>query len=113
MDFDGYDMWSLSGGNRQDLLASIVKVNQLKQQYMTVLPACHGRYSKAPHDGWIVKGVTKKTVNSLKRKTPDVDLRTFSPHYFNDWLADSKQVWNQIRFELRVQCQIKKRRKRL
>ena len=83
----------------------------------TVLPACHGRCSKAPYDGWIMNGVTKKTVNPLKRKTPNVDLRTFSPrpfeHSFDGWLADSRQVCDQLRFELRVKRQIKKRRTRL
>ena len=74
-------------------------------------------YPRAMADGWIMNGVTKKTVNPLKRKTPNVDLRTFSPrpfeHSFDGWLADSTQVWNQLRFELRVKRQIKKRRTRL
>ena len=96
---------------------SVIKFNKLKQQYRTVLPACHGRCSKAPQDGWTMKGVTKKTVKALKRKTPNVDLRTFCPrpieHSFDGWLADSKQVWNQIIFDNRIKRQIKKRRTRL
>ena len=32
---------------------------------------------------------------------------------FDDWLADSKQAWDQRRFEMRTKRQIKRRRKTL
>ena len=38
-----------------------------------------------------------------------------SPSFYSfvDWLNDSKQVWNQLRSEIRANRQITKRRKRL
>ena len=59
-----------------------------------------------------------EVVDRPKRKfTGNIDVRTFSSRpiegCFADWLEDSKQVWNQIRFISRTKNQIKKRRKRL
>ena len=95
---------------------AIEKFNQLKTEWKTVLPACSGKCSNAPKLGWVTSGVTKKGVTaagSLKRK--HVDLRSFVPRpiegSFGDWLADSKLVWDQLRFELRTRRQIKRRRK--
>ena len=54
-----------------------------------------------------------------KRKRASIDLQTFTPRpltgeqSFVDWLNDSKQVWDQLRSEIRANRQITKRRKRL
>ena len=96
---------------------SVEKFNTLKQQWKKVLPACAGKCSNAPNKGWVTTGITKKRYP--KRKRVSIDLRTFTPrpltgeHSFGDWLNDSKQVWNQLRSEIRANRQITKRRKRL
>ena len=95
----------------------------LKLKWKTVLPACAGKCSNAPNKGWITKGQTKQGAKSsagTKRKPANVisiDLNTFRPRpievNFDDWLADSKQAWDQHRFEMRTKRQIKRRRKTL
>ena len=88
-------------------------------EWKTVLPACSGKCSNAPNLGWTTKGVTKKAHKPrMKRKNaPGIDLCTFRPRpiegCFDDWLADSQQAWDQLRFILETRQQIKKRRKRL
>ena len=72
---------------------------------------------------WITKGQTKQGAKSSagKKRKPasipcSIDLSTFRPrpieNNFDDWLADSKLVWSQRRFEIRTKRQIKRRRKR-
>ena len=86
---------------------------------LSVLPACSGKCSNAPNLGWIMKGVTKKARKPrLKRKYAEtIDLCTFRSRpievCFADWLADSKQAWDQLRLILRTKKQIRKHRKRL
>ena len=98
---------------------AIQKFNTLKRKWKTVLPVCSGKCSNAPNLGWVTKGATKKALmHRPKRKfTGNIDVRTFRSRpiegCFADWLEDSKQVWNQIRFISRTKNQIKKRRKRL
>ena len=94
------------------------KFNTLKQEWKTVLPTCSGKCSNAPNLGWITTGKTKKGLKHRpKRMLDNVDPCTFRSRPiedgFADWLADSKQVWDQLRFHVATKNQIKKRRKRL
>ena len=71
-----------------------------------------GKCSNAPNLGWITTGKTKKGLKHRpKRMLDNVDPRTFRSHPIEDdfanWLADSKQVWDQIRFHLATKNQIK------
>ena len=103
----------------------VQKFNSLKTRWKTVLPSCSGKCSHAPNKGWITKGETKKGGRPQpKRKRNNIDVLTFVPHSlgvsecvnrktFKSWLADSKRVWDQLRFDIATKRQIKKRRKNL
>ena len=95
--------------------SAINKFNRLKQEFKIVLPACTGKCSNAPNHGWTTSG-PKKNVVGQKRKR-NIDVLTFRPRplgglkSFPGWLSDSKLLWNELRLNLRVKRQIKKRRK--
>ena len=100
---------------------AVDKFNDLKLQWKTVLPACHGECSNAPNEGWTTKGETKKCVRPPKRNQVrlKLDLINFRPppigvteNSFQSWLAHSKPAWDELMHTLRMQRQKKKRRKR-
>jgi len=100
---------------------AVDKFNELKPQWKTVLPACVGKCSNAPNEGWITKGATKKCARLAKRKQVrlNIDLINFRPppvgvtdNSFQSWLAHSKPAWDELRHALRMQRQKQKRRKR-
>ena len=114
-----WKLYSRSTNHIEKIYLAISKFNRLKQEFRTVLLACTGSCSNAPKQGWITSGITKKTVARQKRKR-NIDVRTTfrprplkGPKSFLGWLSDSKQLWDQLRFDMRVKRQINKRRNQL
>ena len=107
----------------------ILKFQKLRTQYKVVLPACDAEDCTAkPNMGGICSSPTKRGVKDSKRAKRDakvagkrnasalsIDLKTFKIRPigsdFDGWLADSKRVWDQHRYQMIARRRMKKQRK--
>ena len=107
---------------------------KLQMQYKVVLPACDAKDCTAkPNLGWVCSSPTKQGVKDSTRAMREerdnrvagkrdasalsLDLNTFNcrsvGNDFDGWLADSKRVWDQLRFRMAARSRIKKQRRRI
>ena len=110
----------------------VTKIRTLRSEYKSVLPACSADDCKAKSNlGWVCTGPTKKGVKGpklAKREARDdkiagkrdasfmnIDLKTVRiPRIesdFDAWLADSKRVWSQLRFQIAARRRMKRQRR--
>jgi hypothetical protein len=110
----------------------ITKFHSLRTQFKSVLPACLAEECKSKSNlGWVCTGPTKKGVKHsklAKREARDakiagkrdasqmsIDLKTVRipriERDFDRWLADSKRVWDQLRFHMAARRRMKRQRR--